>query len=139
MSDLEALGNPEHKCNDACGPREPLADRDLEDLDESAHIDALYDELNLVREHVALLLLALSQAEDPGVAIPPRGIAVLLDLSETEAENLLGRDRHTPQAIVDHAIRVAGPDGFIGRAMEAQFRAQMMRAEALPSDDDETG
>jgi hypothetical protein len=137
MSDLDALGNPEHECDDDCGPREPLADRDLEELDESAHIDALYEELNLVREHAALLLLALSRLEEPGVALPPRGIAVLLDLSETEAVALLGDSYHTPQAVVDHAIRVAGEDGFIGRAMVAMFRAEIMRASAVDEDDEQ--
>ncbi|KOG22020.1 hypothetical protein [Streptomyces viridochromogenes] len=139
MSDLDALGNPEHECDEGCGPYEPQADRNLEDLDESAHIDALYEELNLVREHVALLLLALAQVEGPTIGLQPRGISVLLDLSQTEAEALLGRKHHDPQAVVNHAISVAGEDGYVGRAMEAVFRAQIMRASAVtsPDEDDE--
>lgn len=135
MSDLEALGNPEHECSDTCDPYEPLTDRDLETLEESAHIDTLYAELNLVREHVALLFLALAQAEAPSVAMGPRSIAILLDLSETEAVCLLGSERRIPKDIVDHAVNVAGEDGYVGQAMAALFRVQMLDMGALDDED----
>lgn len=131
MSDLEALGDPEHKCDDSCAPYEPLTDRDLEELEESAHIDTLYADLNLVREHVALLLLALAKAEEPTVSMGPRSIAILLDLSETEAQCLLGAGRQTPDVIVNHAINVAGEDGYVGQAMAALFRLEMLNMTAV--------
>ncbi|MFF8473855.1 hypothetical protein [Streptomyces sp. NPDC015414] len=136
MSDFAAMGNPEHKCDDACGPYEPIADRDLEDLEESAHIDTLYAELNLVREHVALLLLVLSKVTAPTITLGPRSIAVLLDLSETEAQALLGTDLQRPEAIVNHAIHVSGEDGYMGQAMQAMFRMELMRAAPAPGQDE---
>jgi hypothetical protein len=135
VSDLEALGNPEHKCGDTCRPYEPLADRDLEELEESAHIDALYADLNLVREHVALLLLALAKAETPTVSLAPRSIAILLDLSETEAACLLGSKRQTPNDVVNHAVNVAGEDGYMGQAMAAIFRHQMLTMRVVKDED----
>lgn len=134
MSDLEALGNPEHRCTDACGPYEPLADRDLESLEESAHIDTLYEELNLVREHAALMFLAL-QKHTPGFGIPVRSVAVLLDISETEAVCLLGAQRQRVDDVVTHAVNVAGEDGYMGLAMAAVFRVQMLRMDAADDGD----
>jgi len=137
MSDLEAMGNPEHKCGDTCAPYEPLADRDLESLEESAHIDTLYEELNLVREHVALLVLALSRLEGPTVRLSPRTFAILLDVSETEAACLLGKERQRPADIVNHAVTVAGEDGYMGQAMAAMFRLELWRFTAKPGEDSE--
>ena len=131
MSDLDAMGNPEHKCDATCEPHEPLTDRDLETLDESAHIDALYEELNLVREHVALVLITLAKLKDPTIRLSPRTFAVLLDLSETEAACLLGEGRRTPKEIVDHAVNVSGEDGYVGQAMAALFRLEIFRAAPL--------
>ncbi|MCX4572316.1 hypothetical protein OHB41_03765 [Streptomyces sp. NBC_01571] len=135
MSDLESLGNPEHKCSDACGPYEPLADRDLESLEESAHIDTLYAELNLVREHAALMFLAL-QAHAPDLRVPVRTLSVLLDLSEVEAVCLLTSEPQTPEVVVQHAVNVAGEDGYVGQAMAAVFRVQMLDMEALDDEDE---
>ncbi|MGW3727298.1 hypothetical protein [Streptomyces sp. NPDC000851] len=135
MSDLDALGNPEHVCGAQCLDHEPLTDRDLESLEESAHIDALYAELNLVREHCALMFLALAEQGAP-VVVTPRAASVMLDLSESELCALLGNTHHKPQAVVDHAIRVAGEDGYIGRAMVALMRAQLFVARPADSGDE---
>lgn len=137
MSDLDAIGNPEHKCGATCEPHEPLTDRDLETLNESVHIDSLYAELNLVREHAALVLLTLARMDGPSVRLSPRSFAVLLDLSETEAECLLGQLKRTPAEIVDHAVKVAGEDGYIGQAMAALFRLELFRAAPLTDGEDD--
>jgi len=125
MSDFDAATNPEHKCTPLCAPYEPLIERDLESLNESAHIDALYAELNLVREHAALLMLALSQDTGCGVTMGPRTAAILLDMSETEAAEALGEKRHSSAVLVDHAISVGGEGGYIGQAMTALFTVQL--------------
>lgn len=134
MSDLEALGNPEHKCGDTCRPYEPLADRDLEELEESDHIDALYEDLNLVREHAALMILAL-QKHAPHIRFSIRTLAVLLDLSESEATCLLGTSSQAPDAVVNHAVNVAGEDGYVGLAMAAIFRHQMLAMRVVEDED----
>ncbi|WP_432118512.1 hypothetical protein [Streptomyces sp. bgisy032] len=124
MSDLDAYGDPNHECTDACGPYEPLTDRDLEDLEESAHIDALYEVLNLAREHAALMFLTLAKHES-GLLVTPRTAAVLLDISEEELAAVLGDKLHPIGDIVSHAIAVDGEDGYIGKAMLALFAAEL--------------
>ncbi|MCI3271053.1 hypothetical protein [Streptomyces cylindrosporus] len=134
MSDLEAWGNPEHQCDDRCAPYEPLSDRDLETLDESTHIDTLYEDLNLVREHAALLFLAMNQRV-PDFRVPVRSLAVLLDISESEAECLLGPEHQRVGDIVQHAVNVAGEDGYVGLAMAAVFRAELMEVSTTQDED----
>lgn len=131
MSDFAALTDPNHVCGNGCRPHLPLASRDLESLEESAHIDALYDELNLVREHATLMLLALSRASDE-VRIPVRSVAVLLDLDEEKAFEALGPDQPYRAAdVVSYAIQTTGEDGYVGRAMSAVFAAQLQMIEDL--------
>lgn len=125
MSDFEALSNPNHECGKDCRPHEPMASRDMEALEESAHIDALYSELNLVREHATMLILALSRASDE-VRLPVRSAAILLDLDEDEAFEALGPVQPYRAAdVVNYAIQSGGEDGYIGRAMAAIFAAQL--------------
>lgn len=125
MSDLASIGDPDHVCGDACAPYIPLVDRELEDLEESDHIDALYAELNLAREHAALLILALSRM-DSGLGFPARAAAVLLDLDEEELFHELGPDQpYAASAVVAYATRSQGEDGYVGKAMEALFRVDL--------------
>ncbi|WP_330478653.1 hypothetical protein OG301_26605 [Streptomyces platensis] len=125
MSDLEAIGDPNHVCGEACAPYVPLAGRDLEDLEESDHIDALYAELNMAREHAALLILALARANS-GLSFPARAAAVLLDLDEEEIHHELGPDQpHSATDVVNYAIRTQREDGYVGKALKALFRIDL--------------
>ncbi|MFD3573820.1 hypothetical protein [Streptomyces sp. NPDC058644] len=126
MSDLESIGNPDHVCGKDCAPYVPMLDRDLEDLEESEHIDALYAEVDLTREHGALLLLALRNVSPTPVLLPARALAVLLDLDEAELAHEMGAARgFTPAQAIDFAVRAQGEDGYVGRALEAIFRAEL--------------
>lgn len=129
MSDLGSLGDPDHVCGDGCAPYIPLACRDLEDLDESDHIDTLYEVLEKTREHAALLLLALSRAGVESVRIPSRAVALLLDMDEEVVEETMddhGISAPYPVAeVVDLAVELEGEDGYMGRAITALFRAEL--------------
>lgn len=125
MSDFAASNDPEHECGDACQPVVPLLYRELEDLEESEHIDALYEVLNLAREHAALVLLALARS-GADVHFMARSAAVLLDLDEEELthEQTPGKP-FTASDVVDYAIKAHGEDGYVGQAMETLFRLQL--------------
>lgn len=117
--------DPDHVCDEACEPYVPLESRDLEDLDESDHIDALYDVLARTRQRAALLVLALpAVAED--IRLSTRSAALLLDLDQAELEHELGgRGMQPVRGILNFAIRAYGPAGYIGEAMEALFRQEL--------------
>ncbi|QDH92142.1 hypothetical protein PP629_gp37 [Streptomyces phage Dubu] len=136
MSDLEGL-DPNHVCGDGCQPYVPLIFRDLEDLEESDHIDALYDVLNRTREHGALLFLALNRVA-PTYRLPARTAALLLDLDEAELDHELG---HQPNYalgdVVAFAVESQGTDGYVGKAMEALFRLELGLADSDDEEDDE--
>lgn len=124
MSDLEEAGNPDHKCDEGCTKSYvPLEFQDLEDLEESAHIDTLYDVLNLAREHSAWLVLNMARSHSP-VQITPRTAALALDLDEAELLEELGPN-FTAMTLVDHAIESQGEDGYVGKAIEAAFRIEL--------------
>ncbi|MFF4610349.1 hypothetical protein ACFY1Q_11860 [Streptomyces albidoflavus] len=123
MSDFEATGDPNHKCGEDCKMYVPLAFQNLEDLEESEHIDALYKILNLAREHAAWLVLNLARASSP-VQITPRTAALALDLDEDELLDELGQT-FTAMTLVDHAIKSQGEDGYVGKAIEAAFRIEL--------------
>jgi hypothetical protein len=136
MSDLEALGD--HECGDGCLPYVPLLYQELEDLEESEHIDALYALLERTREHAALLTLALARAETD-VRVPARTAALLLDLDEMELDCELGHaPNHAPEEIVAYAIEAQGSDGYVGKAMEALFRLELGADEEPDDEDDDT-
>lgn len=124
MSDLEKAGNPDHKCGEDCEPYVPLAFQVLEGLEESAHIDTLYEVLDLAREHAAWLVLCLARAEVTTVRITPRTAALALDMDEDEMVEELG-PYFTAATLVDHAIASQGEDGYIGKAIEAAFRMEL--------------
>lgn len=125
MSDFDAINDDNHACDEACLPFVPVTDRDLEDLDESAHIDTLYDVLNLAREHAALMILAVARSGAP-VQFPGRSAAVLLDLDEAELNHELGHDQpYTAEEIVNYSIKAHGDDGYVGQAMAALFRLEL--------------
>lgn len=126
MSDLEAVGNPDHVCDEGCAPYMPLAFQELEELDESDHIDALYDVLDTTREHAALMLLALSRVDVEVVRIPARAAAFLLDMDEEVIRNELGPDQpYAVRDVVDLSIRLEEENGYMGRAMAAIFRLEL--------------
>ncbi|MFE4719141.1 hypothetical protein ACFRLW_22375 [Streptomyces sp. NPDC056728] len=103
----------------------PLLYRDLEDLEESEHIDALYDILERTRQRAALLVLALPGVAE-GVRLHTRAAALLLDLDQAELEHELGgRGMKPVRDILDFAIRAYGDDGYVGEAMEALFRQEL--------------
>ncbi|MFE9381745.1 hypothetical protein ACFYMO_00690 [Streptomyces sp. NPDC007025] len=135
MSDFGSVLEPEnHVCDHTCLPYAPIASRNLESMEESEHIDALYEDLNLVREHAALLLLAIAEA-DAAITIPARTAAALLDLDEEGLrEDLGGANRYSPAEIRDQAIRDQREDGYVGRAMEVRFKLSL---EGLGSADPE--
>lgn len=125
MSEFDGIGDPDHVCDEACGPYVPLEERDLEGLNESDHIDALYDLLDRTREHAALLLLALQRAGSQ-VCIPARSAAFLLDLDqEVLGEVLRGQPGFTPEGLVDLSVALDGEDGYVGEAMAALFRLEL--------------
>lgn len=123
MSDLEEAGDPNHKCGENRKMYVPLAFQNLEDLEESAHIDALYKVLNLAREHAAWLVMNMARTNSPA-QITPRTAALALDLDEEELAEELGLS-FTAQTVVDHAIKSQGDDGYIGKAIEAAFRLEL--------------
>jgi predicted protein tyrosine phosphatase len=117
--------DPDHVCDADCGPYVPLEFRDLEDLDESDHIDALYDVLDRTRQRAALMILALPGV-DENVRLSTRTAALLLDLDQEELEHELGgRGMKPVRDILDFAVRAYGPAGYIGEAMEALFRQEL--------------
>jgi predicted protein tyrosine phosphatase len=126
-----AAQDPDHVCDDGCGPYVPLEFRDLEDLDESAHIDALYDVLDRTRQRAALMILALPGVNE-NIRLATRAAALLLDLDQAELEHELGGRGLMPvRDILDFAIRAYGEGGYIGEAMEALFRQEL---KAPPTD-----
>jgi hypothetical protein len=136
VSDLEALG--EHDCGDGCLPYVPMEFQELERLDESEHIDALYALLERTREHAALLTLALAREETP-VRLPARTAALLLDLDEMELDCELGHEaNYAPEEVVAYAIEAQGGDGYVGKAMEALFRLELGADEEPTDEDDDT-
>jgi predicted protein tyrosine phosphatase len=123
--------DPDHVCDDGCGPYVPLESRDLEDLDESVHIDTLYDVLDRTRQRTALLILALPGVNE-NIRLATRAAALLLDLDQAELEHELGGRGLMPvRDILDFAIRAYGEGGYIGEAMEALFRQEL---KAPPTD-----
>ncbi|MFM9629547.1 hypothetical protein ACKI10_18205 [Streptomyces galilaeus] len=135
MSDLESLGDPDHQCTELCGPYQETAERNLEALDESSHIDALYDDLNLVREHAGLLFLALDR-QAPGFTLPVRSVAILLDMDENDVAAALGEAPVRARDVVAFAIEYAGEEGYVGQSMTACFRHQLR---SQPETDDTAG
>lgn len=129
MSELESLGDPDHVCDEGCLPYEPLASQDLECLEESEHIDALYDILAATREHAALLVLALARAGVEGVKLPARAAAFLLDMDELAIDEAMEeaglQSPYTAGDLVDLSIRTEGENGYIGRAISALFRLEL--------------
>lgn len=124
MSDLEKAGTPNHKCGEDCEPYAPLAYQDLEGLEESAHIDTLYEVLDLAREHAAWMVLCLARAGVETIRLTPRSAALTLDLDEEELAEELGRS-FTAQTVIDHAIKSQRGDCYVGRALEAAFRMEL--------------
>lgn len=104
----------------------PLVSQELEELDESDHIDALYDVLDTTREHAALMLLVLARAGADNICIPARAAAFLLDMDEEVILNELGPDQpYAVRDVVDLSIRLEEENGYMGRAMAAIFRLEL--------------
>ncbi|WP_223772973.1 hypothetical protein [Streptomyces sp. 135] len=124
MSEYDSQ-RPDHVCDEGCAPHVPLLFRELEDLEESVHIDALYDELNRVRERAAILTVMLPKVADD-IRMSTRSAALLLDLDQEELEAELGGEGlHPVTKILDYAIRAGGEDGYVGQAMAALFREEL--------------
>lgn len=124
MSEFDAQ-RPGHVCGEGCAPYVEVMYQELEKLDESDHIDALYDILNRTRERAALMLLGLSSQVD-NIRLSTRAAALLLNLDQEELEHAMGGAGLYPlTGILDHAIRAQGEEGYVGLAMEALLRQEL--------------